>query len=47
MLMWIRALLSTATEIKPLKGREMLAGFISPPVTDTQKEHVLPGMQYV
>ena len=29
----IRALLSTAAEIKTLEGREMLAGLISPPVT--------------
>ena len=34
MLIWIRALLSTATEIKTLEGREMLVGIISPPVTD-------------
>ena len=35
MLIWIRALLSTAAEIKTLEGREMLAGLISPPVTDS------------
>ena len=34
MLIWIRALLSTAAEIKILEGREMLAGLISPPLTD-------------
>ena len=34
MLIWIRALLSTAAEIKTLEGREMLVGLISPPVTD-------------
>ena len=34
MLIWIRVLLSTAAEIKTLEGREMLAGLISPPVTD-------------
>ena len=34
MLNGIRALLSTAAEIKTLKGREMLVGLISPPVTD-------------
>ena len=34
MLIWIRALLSTAAEIKTLDGREMLVGLISPPVTD-------------
>ena len=33
MLIWIRALLSTAAEIKILEGREMLVGLISPPVT--------------
>ena len=31
---WIRALLSTAAEIKTLEEREMLVGLISPPVTD-------------
>ena len=30
----MRALLSTAAEIKTLEGREMLVGLISPPVTD-------------
>ena len=34
MLIWIRALLSTAAEIKTLEGREMLVGLISPPVID-------------
>ena len=34
MLILIRALLSTAPEIKILEGREMLTGLISPPVTD-------------
>ena len=34
MLSWIRALLSTAAEIKILEGREMLVGLITPPVTD-------------
>ena len=34
MLIWIRALLSTAAEIKTLEGKEMLVGLISPPVTD-------------
>ena len=34
MLIWIRALLSTAAEIKTLEGREMLVDLISPPVTD-------------
>ena len=34
MLIWLRALLSTAAEIKTLEGREMLVGLISPPVTD-------------
>ena len=34
MLIWIRALLSTAAEIKTLEGREMLVGLISPPVND-------------
>ena len=33
MLIWIRALLSTAAEIKTLEGREMLVG-LSPPVAD-------------
>ena len=35
MLIWIRALLSTAAEIKTLEGREMLVGLISPPVTES------------
>ena len=34
MLIWIRALLLTAAEIKTLEGREMLTGLTSPPVTD-------------
>ena len=34
MLIWIRALLSVAVEIKTLEGGEMLVGLISPPVTD-------------
>ena len=34
MLIWIRALLLTAAEIKTLEGREMLVTLISPPVTD-------------
>ena len=34
MLIWIRALLSIAAEIKTLEGREMLVGLISPPLTD-------------
>ena len=34
MLIWIRALLSTAADIKTLEGREMLVGLISPQVTD-------------
>ena len=34
MLIWIRALLSTAAEIKTFEGRDMLVGLISPPVTD-------------
>ena len=34
LLIWIRALPSTAAEIKNLEGREMLVGLISPPVTD-------------
>ena len=34
MLIWIRALLSAAAEIKNLEGREILVGLISPPVTD-------------
>ena len=34
MLIWIRALLSTAAEINTLEGREMLVGLISPPVTN-------------
>ena len=35
MLIWIRALLSTAAEIKILEGREMLVGLISPSVTES------------
>ena len=34
MLIWIRALLSTAAEIKILEEREMLVGLISPTLTD-------------
>ena len=34
MLIRIRAVLSTAADIKTLEGREMLVGLISPPVTD-------------
>ena len=34
MLIWVRALLSTAAEIKTLEGSEILVGLISPPVTD-------------
>ena len=34
MLIWIRALHSTAAVIKTLEGRKMLVGLISPPVTD-------------
>ena len=34
MLIWIRALLSTAAEIKTLEVIELLDGLISPPVTD-------------
>ena len=34
MLIWIRALLSTAAEIITLEGREMLVSLISSPVTD-------------
>ena len=34
MLIWIRALLSTAAEIKILEGREIIVGLIRPPVTD-------------
>ena len=35
MLIWIRALLSTAAEIKTVEGREMLVGLFSPPVTES------------
>ena len=34
MVIWIRALLSTAAEIKTLEGREILVGLINPPATD-------------
>ena len=34
MLIWIRALLSTAAEIKTLEKREILVGLINPPETD-------------
>ena len=34
MLIWIRALLSAAAEIKTFEGREMLVGLSISPVTD-------------
>ena len=47
MLIWIRALLSTADEIKTLEGREMLAGHISPPVTDHTCDKLQKGIREI
>ena len=47
MLIWIRALLSTAAEIKTLEGREMLVGLISPPVTDYTCDKLQNGIREI
>ena len=47
MLIWIRALLSTAAEIKTLEGREMLVGLISPPVTDNTCDKLQKGIREI
>ena len=47
MLIRIRALLSTAAEIKTLEGREMLVGLISPPVTDHTCDKLQKGIREI
>ena len=47
MLIWIRALLSTAVEIKTLEGREMLVGLISPSVTDHTCDNLQKGIREI
>ena len=47
MLIWIRALLSTAAEIKTLEGREMLVGLISPRVTDHTCDKLQRGIREI
>ena len=47
MLIWIRALLSTAAEIKTLEGREMLVGLISPPITDHTCDKLQKGIREI
>ena len=47
MLIWIRALLSTAAEIKTLEGREMSDGLISPPVTDHACDKLQKGIREI
>ena len=47
MLIWIRALLPTAAEIKTLEGREMLVGLISPPLTDHTCDKLQKGIREI
>ena len=47
MLIWTRALLSTAAEIKTLEGRETLIGLISPPVTDHTCDKLQKGVMEI
>ena len=47
MLIWIRAFLSTAAEIKTLEGREMLVGLISPLVTDHTCDKLQKGIREI
>ena len=47
MLIWIRALLLTAAENKTLEGREMLAGLISPPITDHTCDKLQKGIREI
>ena len=47
MLIWIRALFLTAAEIKTLKGREMLVGLISPPVTNHTCDKLRNGIREI
>ena len=47
MLIWIRALLSTAAEIKTVEGREILVGLISPPVTDHTCDKLRKGIREI
>ena len=47
MLVWIRALLSTAAEIKTLEGREMLVGLISPQLIDHTCDKLQKGIREI
>ena len=47
MLIRIRALLSTAAEIKTVDGRVMLVGLISPPVTDHTCDKLQKGIREI
>ena len=47
MLIWIRACLSTAAEIKTVEGREMLVGLISLPVTDHTCDKLQKGIREI
>ena len=47
MQIWIRALLSTAAEIKTVEGREMLVGLISPPVPDHTCDKLRKGIREI
>ena len=47
MLIWTGALLLTAAEIKTLEGREMLAGLISPPLTDHTCDKLQKGVREI
>ena len=47
MLIWLRALFSTAAEIETLEGREMLVGLISPPVTDHTCDKLQKGIREI
>ena len=47
MLIWIRALLLTAAEIKTLEGREMLVGLIGPPLTDHTCDKLQKGIREI
>ena len=47
MLIWIRALLLTAAEIKTLEGREMLVGLISPLLADHTCDKLQKGIREI
>ena len=47
MMIWIRAWLSTAAEIKTLEGREMLVGLISTPTTDHTCDKLQKGIREI